>query len=133
MLIAVRTPAPAGYVQKMHPVAASREYTAPLTLPTNTRPPATVGCAKAIGSLGNPKAHFSLGRPTAAAASPGFGWWCELSRSSPHPFQSPSASANAFGGAVQRPPMGSMEGAVNSLLVTYRAIARPSSSLKPAA
>src|ERR1043166_2102626 len=110
MLIAVRTPAPAGYVQKMHPVAASREYTAPLTLPTNTRPPATVGCAKAIGSLGNQNALFGWGRPTWAAPSPGFGWWCELSRSSPHPFQSPSASANAFGGAGARPPLGSVGG-----------------------
>jgi hypothetical protein len=43
MTIAVRTPASAWNVQNVQPVAASSEYTAPVWLPMNTRPPATAG------------------------------------------------------------------------------------------
>ncbi len=69
-LIAVRTPPSALNVQCVHPVFASSEYTMPLTLPTNTRPAATVGCPDAAVEPGNPNAHFKVSFGTSAAVRP---------------------------------------------------------------
>src|SRR5689334_13068900 len=63
-------PAPALNVQMMHPVLASSEYTVPSWLPTKTRPPATVGGAKAIVVPGKPKAQRSTSLGTSAADNP---------------------------------------------------------------
>ncbi len=41
----------------------------PFWLPTNTRPPAIVGCAQATVASGKPNAHFSVRRGTSAAVS----------------------------------------------------------------
>ena len=71
MLIAVRTPAFARNDQWMHPVAASSEYTKPVSAPTKTRPPATVGCPYAELPIGKPNAHFSASFGVSAAVSPG--------------------------------------------------------------
>src|SRR6478609_10096241 len=46
--------------QYTQPVFASSEYTKPLSLPTNTRPDATVGCALADTPDGKPNAHLSF-------------------------------------------------------------------------
>ena len=54
----------------MQPVRASSAYTVPFWLPTNTRPPATVGCDHATEASGNPKAHFSASLGRSAAVSP---------------------------------------------------------------
>ena len=62
MTMAVRTLDLALNVQIVQPVFASSEYTVPSWLPTKTRPPATVGRARANVALGNPNAHFSFRR-----------------------------------------------------------------------
>src|SRR5262245_36261182 len=72
--MAARTPESAAKLQYTQPVAASSEYTRRPSLPTNTRPPTTVGWLYAMMSPGNAKAHFSFNsgtwlgsRPPAAA------------------------------------------------------------------
>ena len=60
MTIGARNCAVALYIQYMHPVRASSEYTVPSRLPTKTLPPKIVGCVEASVAPGNPKAHFSL-------------------------------------------------------------------------
>ena len=50
--------------------ACAVERTFPLWLPTNTRPPTTVGCASAARSPGKPNAHLSFRRGTCAAVNP---------------------------------------------------------------
>jgi hypothetical protein len=57
-------------VQNVQPVFASSAYTVPFCAPTNTRPPATVGCAYAETVSGNPNAHFSFRVGTWAALKP---------------------------------------------------------------
>ena len=69
-VIAERTAACAWNVQMVQPLAASSAYTMPLWLPTNRRPPATAGCARADVALGKPKAHFSVSVGICAAVRP---------------------------------------------------------------
>src|SRR5689334_13963095 len=57
-------------VQNVQPVFASSAYTVPFCAPTNTRPPATVGCAYAETVSGNPNAHFSFRLGTCDAVKP---------------------------------------------------------------
>ena len=71
MVTAARTAASALNTQCTQPVAALSAYTAPLCVPTNTRPPTIVGCASALSSPGKPNAHLSFRRGTSAAVSPG--------------------------------------------------------------
>ena len=106
----------------------------PLLLPTNTRPPTTVGCANAELSPGNPNAHFSLSLGTSSADNPGFGWKRELVGSTPQPFQSALAfGANFLSGVVHWPAITSAATLPKAFPVIYSAIARSSSSLSPAA
>src|SRR5688500_17570018 len=67
--IAVRTLCCAWNVQYVQPVFASSENTAPLSLPTKTRPPTTAGWARAELTPAKPNAHFSVSFGTAAAES----------------------------------------------------------------
>ena len=60
MVIAVRTPASASNDQWTHPVAASSEYTKPVSTPRNARPLAMYGCPNTELTPGNPNAHLSL-------------------------------------------------------------------------
>ena len=87
-LTAVRTPAFARNDQWTHPLAASSEYTNPVSAPTKTRPPATVGCPYAELPFGKPNAHFSASFGTSAAVRPGAVWKRELPLSTPQPFHS---------------------------------------------
>ena len=57
----------------MQPLRASSAYTVPFWLPTNTRPPATVGCDHATDASGNPKLHLSASFGTSAAVRPASG------------------------------------------------------------
>src|SRR5580765_2355930 len=86
---APRTAAAALKNQCTQPVSALSEYTVPLWLPTNTRPPTTVGCALASRSPGNPNAHFTLRREACAAVRPAaFASWNRvLFLLAPQPFQ----------------------------------------------
>ena len=59
IVMPLRTPDFAWNVQIVQPLFASSAYTTPLWLPTNSRPPATVGSARADVALGNPNAHFN--------------------------------------------------------------------------
>ncbi len=72
IVIAVRTPAFARNDQWTHPVAASSEYTNPVSAPTKTRPPTTDGCPYAELPFGKPNAHFSANLGTSAAVRPGW-------------------------------------------------------------
>src|SRR5579872_787438 len=65
-----RTAAFAWKVQIVQPLFASSAYTVPFWLPTNTRPPATVGSARAVVAFGNPNAHFSVSFGTFSALRP---------------------------------------------------------------
>src|SRR5262245_5541921 len=80
--------APFSNDQYTQPVAASSEYTNPLSLPTNTRPAATVGCALADTPAGKPKAHFSFSRGTCSAVRPATcaDWKRVFELSLPQPF-----------------------------------------------
>src|SRR5579864_5806380 len=71
-----RTAALAWNVHIVQPLLASSAYTVPLWLPTNTRPPATVGSARAVVAFGNPNAHFSVRRGTWSGLMPAWspGW-----------------------------------------------------------
>src|SRR6185436_12975671 len=71
------------------PLLAFNEYTAVLALPTKTRPPTTVGCAKARLTPENANAHFSFRRGTSLAESRAIaaGWKRCCARFAPHPFQ----------------------------------------------
>src|SRR5687767_8113848 len=98
MVMAVRTAAPAWNVQYEQPVRESSEYTPPVALPTNTRPPTTAGCANADVASGNPNAHrnFSLGTSAALRPAIAAGWKRALESSAPQPFQrGPEAGSNA--------------------------------------
>src|SRR5579863_3320158 len=60
-----------------------------MSLPMNTRPDTTVGCAKLETPAGKAKAHFSLSFGTSAAVMPASfsGWKREFVSSTPQPFQ----------------------------------------------
>src|SRR5258708_13503256 len=90
----------------MQPLLASSEYTVPFWLPTNTRPPATVGCDQAEVASGNPNAHFSESRGTCSAVSPAFGpdWNRVLAPDGDHPFHSGEDAGSDSGGARPPPP-----------------------------
>ncbi len=60
----------ASNVHTMQPDAAFSEYTMPFWLPTNNRPPATVGCAHADVASWKPKAHFRCSLGTCSGVSP---------------------------------------------------------------
>ena len=83
----------------------------PDSLPRNTRPPNTVGCALTALTPGMPNAHFNVSFGTDCAVSPAAAadWNRELVRSLPHPFHCGSVAASASGraGVVQRPAAGS--------------------------
>jgi len=63
-------------VQITQPLLASSAKTRLPWLPTNTRPPATVGWDQACEVSGKPIAHFSLSFGTSAAVMPAMaaGW-----------------------------------------------------------
>src|SRR3954453_22869378 len=86
MVTAVRTPASTRKDQWMQPRAMASEETNPVSPPTNTRPPATVGSPYAELPNGNPNAHFSASFGVSAAVRPGIGLNRELLVSNPHPF-----------------------------------------------
>src|SRR5207237_4672953 len=125
--------------QYTQPLSALSEYTVPLWLPTNTRPPTTVGCAFASRSPGKPNAHFTLRRDACAAVMPALpeSWKRVLLVLSPQPFQFFPVSGFAkppgvfcavthiapCGGSVDR------SRADSDLPVTYCAIARRSAPL----
>src|SRR5215831_5123692 len=58
--------------------------TIPLSAPTKTRPPATVGCERALATSPRAYAHFSLRRGTSRATIPGADWKRVLRTSAPH-------------------------------------------------
>jgi hypothetical protein len=55
----------------MQPLGASSEYTNPVSAPTKTRPPTTVGWPYAELPNGKPNAHLSASFDVSAAVSPG--------------------------------------------------------------
>src|SRR5579863_5700452 len=77
----------------------------PLWLPTNTRPPATLGCAQAEVASGYPNAHLSLSRGTCSAVSPACAsvWKRVLVSSRPQPFQAGPDRRSNLVCAEQRP------------------------------
>src|SRR5258708_832114 len=90
----------------MQPVRASSEYTVPFWLPTNTRPPATLGCAHADEASGNPNAHLSAKRGTCSAVRPACAadWKRAFVIVGPHPFHiGPDEEIRNGDAAVQRP------------------------------
>src|SRR6185503_19784034 len=62
----------------MQPLFASSAYTVPFWLPTNTRPPATVGCDHATDASGNPNDHFNASFGRSAAPRPASAAVCTL-------------------------------------------------------
>src|SRR5688572_23436743 len=107
MEIAARMPCCAWNIQCVQPVFASSANTAPLSLPTNSRPPATAGWARAELTPGKPNAHLSVSFGTDAAERLPrcAGTNRVLAVVEPQPFQ-PSATAAAVRAAgfdVQRP------------------------------
>src|SRR5260370_15396840 len=103
-----------------------------LALAVYSGPPTTAGCAERTVSPWNANAHFSLRLGTSSAPNPGLGWWREFARSALHPFQSASLIVGAPE-AVEHFPARAAAPAPNSLPVTKRAMARPSSLLQPVA
>ncbi len=76
-----------------------------MSLPTNTRPDTTVGCAFADTPAGKPNAHLSSSFGTSAAVSPAPRALCErrFDSSTPQPFQLGAPEGSASGGLlVQR-------------------------------
>src|SRR5262245_56413294 len=116
----------------MHPLVASSEYTTPLWLPMNSRPPAIAGCAHADAVSGNPNAHFSRSFATCAAVSPACsaGWKCVFSSDAPQPFQNGAAEGSPSGIRFPHVPTAAPVTVPRSLRpLTYSAIARRSSPL----
>src|SRR6476661_8414663 len=103
--IAVRTPAFALKVQIAQPVLPSSEYTVPSWLPTNTRPPAIVGCARAVLAPGNPSAHFNLSLGVFSGVRPACvaGWKRAFELSGPHPVHPAPCAGSNGAGLAQRP------------------------------
>src|SRR5437867_9296406 len=106
MTMPVRTGPFAWNVQCVQPVFASSAYTMPLWLPTNTRPPATVGSARAVTALGNPNAHFSVSFGTWSAVMPAAGWNRMFVTSALHPGHRGPLDGSNGGAAVHRPAVG---------------------------
>ena len=113
----------------MQPVFASSAYTVPFWLPTNRRPPATVGCDHAEVASGKPNDHFSFSfgtlwsvRPACAAV-----WKRVLSLVGDHPPQpgEPAGIENA-GVLVQRPNCAPVTSPPRGRPVRYSAPARRS-------
>src|SRR3989442_11937354 len=84
-----RTIVSASNVQYVQPVRRLNENTRPETLPMNTRPPTTDGCAAAWTSPGKPNAHFTRSPETCDAFRPALRavWYRLLVGPAPHPFQ----------------------------------------------
>src|ERR1700733_13619425 len=101
MVIALRTPAAGRYDQYTQPVAASSEYTWPISLPTKTRPATTVGCPNAEVPPGKPNAHFNCRCGTVAAVKPAASvdWNRSFAAPLPQPFQ-PLRVTSCSGGLV---------------------------------
>src|SRR5215210_6983136 len=77
MTTADRTCPLASKDQWTQPVRALSAYTYPLSLPMNSAPPTTVGCAQAAEAApGIANAHFSFNRGTCSAVNPAVsaGW-----------------------------------------------------------
>src|SRR5258708_29920857 len=111
----------------MQPVRASSEYTVPFWLPTNTRPPATLGCAHADEASGNPNAHLSAKRGTCSAVRPACAadWKRAFVIVGPHPFHiGPDDEIRNGDAAVQRPAAAPVTSPPRVLPVMYSAIAR---------
>src|SRR5262245_27838009 len=74
----------------------------PLSLPANTRPATTVGCAFDDSPVGKPNAHFSFNRGTSAAvrSAEAAGWKRVLPLSLPQPFQPAPAAGSVMGGLL---------------------------------
>ena len=97
--MALRTEALAWNDQYRHPVAASREYTYPISVPTKMRPAATVGCPAAETPWGYPKAHRSFNRGISAAVMPAVRAWKRVfARSAPQPFHAGPPAGSVSGG-----------------------------------
>src|SRR5580698_4913846 len=74
-----------------------------MSVPTNTRPPTTAGCAKAEVPPGKPNAHFNFRLGTLAALRPAAvaGWKRVFAKLFPQPFQSLSGERCRGGFALQ--------------------------------
>src|SRR5262245_14634444 len=138
MMTAARTLVSAAKYQWIQPLPLSSAYTFPLWLPTNTRPPTTVGCASAARSPGKPKAHLSFRRGTWAAVNPAAAPSCSrvLNVLTPQPFHSGPVS-----GPAKSPESAAHidcgDGLVNrgrpkDFPVTNSATARRSTAVRPA-
>src|SRR5215469_10154890 len=105
MLMAERTGAADLYDQYEHPLAALIEYTDPVSVPKNTRPPTTVAWPFIVLEAGNPNAHFSLRRGTCSGAScaAAASWKRALLIPAPQPFHVGFALQSPRGGC---PPQG---------------------------
>src|SRR5262245_4550620 len=101
----------------------------PLTLPTNTRPAATVGCPDADVVLGKPKAHFNVSFGTWAAVNPAdlAFWNRELELSLPQPFHiGIDAGSGRAPPALHMPALGSLAaGAAPAAALPDSMVARP--------
>ena len=86
----------------------------PAWLPMKRRPPTTAGWEEAIGSFGNPNAHFSLSLGTSAALRPGLVWKCVLLASPPQPDQSPATILSGGAPVVHWPAMGAAAATVEN-------------------
>src|SRR4051794_23426685 len=90
----------------MQPLFASSAYTVPFWLPTNRRPPATVGCDQADVASGNPNAHFNRSFGTVCSVSPACsaGWNRVFVVDGDHPLHDGASAGTASGGTLlQRP------------------------------
>src|SRR5712672_1630510 len=121
----------------MQPDFASRAYTTPLRLPTNARLPATVTCEPDADTPGNPNAHFSLRRGTAAGemTAAAAGWNLVLLMFAPKPFHD-GRETDAGEGDAQNADFGMTSSGARyepgGRPVTYSATARRSAGVSGA-
>src|SRR5437773_12020959 len=116
----------------MQPLAASSEYTVPFWLPTNSRPPATVGCDQADVASGNPNAHFSESFGTCAAVRPASfaGWKRVFALVGDQPRHDGDAAGSRSGeDEAQRPIAAPVMSLPNALPLKNAATARRSAPL----